>query len=556
MIDKSGYLFITLFIVLAGISVMFSIETSKAQENEIYITSSHPRAVYYYPESCKLWEVLSESFIVRFNSLEALLKKHEDKSLHPHCLEEGQNSQEHLPLTPLTPSLKIIDGDLIQAMSSIDVYIVKIVGEKRFKRLILNPAIFDSYGHLRWDKIKKVPNFTLDQYTTSNLVQQINPDGSIADGRVFQLFPSGDTGIKRHIAITPDEFNKAGGDWDSVYYINSTEAGDNFYITNSPIDDAEEFEEVLEEQEQEIEDGISLNPEPEKGPVTLLPPADSNPSFPDSPIPLGRLELINVSANQTTVTLSWNEIAHAINYKIRYKKTDETNWIESSETIIGEEIKTTTIENLTLGEEYEFQVKAMGDGTSYLDSEWSDSTSPITLLVAVGDLNFGITTASQVYLSWTEVTGAAGYEVEYKNETEDWTTVTVISFEAQVTGLIAGITYTFRVRAKNENVFGAWSSEQDHATLDSLERVDALTFGTTTVSEINLSWDAIAGAADYEVKYRPNGENYISENVIVVGTTARVTDLNAGTTYTFKVRATQGNIRGRWSARYKHSTLE
>lgn len=174
---------------------------------------------------------------------------------------------------------QILDGDIIQAIGDADVYIVKIVGEKRFKRLILNPTIFDSYDHLKWENIKIVSKSTLDMYTLSNVVQEVNPDGSIADVKLFQLFGDGDTGEKRHIQLTYEQFKNAGIDIDSIYYINKTEAGDTFYNTGIAIDDIAEFKEILKgqgirvadgkEQKQEIEDGKSLIPQ--KTPITILP---------------------------------------------------------------------------------------------------------------------------------------------------------------------------------------------------------------------------------------------------------------------------------------------
>ena len=63
--------------------------------------------------------------------------------------------------------------------NDIDIYIVKITGSKLFKRLILNPTIFESYGHLRWEDVISVSPQTLNQYRTSDLVREVYPDGSI-----------------------------------------------------------------------------------------------------------------------------------------------------------------------------------------------------------------------------------------------------------------------------------------------------------------------------------------------------------------------------------------
>jgi len=117
-----------------------------------------------------------------------------------------------MPVSAVT----IVDGDLIRANGGIDVYIVKIVGAKKFKRLILNPDIFNQYGHLKWENIKDVDSSVLDEYTTSTLVRA---DG---DTKVYRLIPNGDVGEKKWVESL-DCFNSKGYDWDSVYTINNFE---------------------------------------------------------------------------------------------------------------------------------------------------------------------------------------------------------------------------------------------------------------------------------------------------------------------------------------------
>jgi hypothetical protein len=135
-------------------------------------------------------------------------------------------------LAPLSvKAATVVDGDIVHsnatnsdgtpALSSLDVYIIKIVGNKTFKRLVLNPQIFASYGHLKWENLKTVSQTEIDGYTTSSLVRV---DG---DTKVYALTPvvGGDTGAKSWVNVTADQFiNGAGSDADSIYTINSTDA--------------------------------------------------------------------------------------------------------------------------------------------------------------------------------------------------------------------------------------------------------------------------------------------------------------------------------------------
>jgi len=129
------------------------------------------------------------------------------------------------PIRPIHATT-IVDGDLIRAENSVDVYIVKIVGTKQFKRLILNPEIFNQYGHLKWENIKNVNQEEVDEYTTSDLVR------AVGDNRVYKLYPNGDTGEKRWIK-TLDDFVGLKYDWDAIYEINNFER--DYYSTGEDL---------------------------------------------------------------------------------------------------------------------------------------------------------------------------------------------------------------------------------------------------------------------------------------------------------------------------------
>lgn len=110
-------------------------------------------------------------------------------------------------------SSSIPEGGLIRAVGDIDVYIVKYVGAKKFKRLILSPSVFNNYGHLKWGDIKDVDRSVTDSFVTSDLVRVVN------DTKVYKLYPFGDIGEKRWVK-TFEAFTRLGFDWDSIYQIN------------------------------------------------------------------------------------------------------------------------------------------------------------------------------------------------------------------------------------------------------------------------------------------------------------------------------------------------
>lgn len=121
----------------------------------------------------------------------------------------------------------IPEGALIRAIGDIDVYIVKYVGSKKFKRLVLSPSVFNNYGHLKWENILDIDRSTVDSFTTSDLVR------AAGDNRVYRLYPSGDTGQKR-LVKNNNVLAKYGLDSDSVYEINSFDRDS--YIEGSALE--------------------------------------------------------------------------------------------------------------------------------------------------------------------------------------------------------------------------------------------------------------------------------------------------------------------------------
>jgi len=134
-----------------------------------------------------------------------------------------------LMIIPLrTNAAELIDGDLIRnpnaaGMAQFDVYIVKIINSKRFKRLIISPHVFESYGHFDknkngtpWDDIVNVNQITMDSYQVSELVKADN------DNKIYRLSSSNfsDMSERELLGESYTDVANLGYDTDSVYIIN------------------------------------------------------------------------------------------------------------------------------------------------------------------------------------------------------------------------------------------------------------------------------------------------------------------------------------------------
>ena len=114
-------------------------------------------------------------------------------------------------VAPNINATQIPEGAIIKTEHNPDVYIIKYKNEKQFKRLVLNPQVFESYGHLRWEDILTVSQSEMDSFVVSDLVRV---DGQ-AD--IYQLVPNGDVGTKIFLSSTAR--------YDLVYTINEVDFG-------------------------------------------------------------------------------------------------------------------------------------------------------------------------------------------------------------------------------------------------------------------------------------------------------------------------------------------
>jgi hypothetical protein len=127
------------------------------------------------------------------------------------------------PTTPTTPTnakpedYNLKEGDLIRAEGDLDIFIINQYG---YKRLFLNPTIFNMYGHLNggWDAVKTVATATRDAFITSTHYRYVNED------KVYHMAVTGeDTGTIHWLNMTGENFLSQGGKSEAIFTINKSE---------------------------------------------------------------------------------------------------------------------------------------------------------------------------------------------------------------------------------------------------------------------------------------------------------------------------------------------
>ena len=269
----------------------------------------------------------------------------------------------------------------------------------------------------------------------------------------------------------------------------------------------------------------------------------------DAPTP--SLLLVNASGGlgpqKQTLQFTFDAIPNATGYKYRY--STDPNFTNDVETVDTTTAGSFTHGNLSAGTTYYFQVKAVGDGVGYVDSDWSTAIFATTSKVNLPAPPVAIQTVGSTALSFNfdAVAGASSYEYRFATTEEGLKTATAKSVSAagtiELSGLSPVTTYYIQVRSIGNNtsyVTSDWSAPVDATTVKialNVPEVDAAAVDSTTLT---FEIDAVANADWYEYEYSTS--RYFTADTTVSGTKTaagafNVDGLSPYTTYYFRAKA-------------------
>ena len=253
--------------------------------------------------------------------------------------------------------------------------------------------------------------------------------------------------------------------------------------------------------------------------------------------------------SQGRPTLKWKAVSGAAKYEVYRARSKDGDYIKYS-TVTGTSYTNTSyIEN---GNTYYYKVRALkSDGTA---GAWSSivavtykQTLPAPTVTGGNDAQ------GRPTLKWNAVTGAAKYEV-YRARSKDgdyikYSTVTGTSY-TNTSYIENGNTYYYKVRAlKSDGTAGAWSSIVSVTYKQTLS-APSVTGGNDAQGRPTLTWNAVSGAAKYEVyRARSKDGDYIKYSTVTGTSYTNTSYIENGNTYYYKVRALDANgAAGAWSS--------
>ncbi|MBS1510555.1 MAG: fibronectin type III domain-containing protein [Bacteroidetes bacterium] len=244
---------------------------------------------------------------------------------------------------------------------------------------------------------------------------------------------------------------------------------------------------------------------------------------------------LNASAiTNTTATVGWTAVAIALSYDVDYKLTSTSTWTNAATATTA---TTVNLSGLTQGTTYDWRVRATCSGGSgnYIAAQFT-TTAPCS---APTGLTSSAITSSSATVSWTAVSGATSYAVDYKlNASSIWTSATgsTTATSVNLTGLSAASLYDWRVNATCASGTTAYTAAQ---------------FTTTAVNTCPGTYDvstngSASGAAlipfntDIKGLINPVGDNDYYKFVISTSGTATITLSTLPADYDLRVYKSNG----------------
>ena len=264
---------------------------------------------------------------------------------------------------------------------------------------------------------------------------------------------------------------------------------------------------------------------------------------------------------QTSATFDWDPVPGAVSYSIQWRYAGGT-WYN----LPGGPFYNTwvNVTGLQPGTAYEWRVRS--NCSSWNQSVWSYPASFTTLgnyyCTAPSWTSTTNISSNAATFSWSSVSGAQGYTVQYRLLNGTWLNVpgSPLNYTSiTVYGLSPNTTYEWRVKTNCSNwQYSEWTYPIQFTTLGAeCYAPQWLYTNNITSSSATFHWDEVWGAVSYSVQWRVAGGTWynlpggpFNNNWVNVG------GLQAGTTYEWRVQTYCGyGNYSYWSNSVSFTTL-
>ena len=239
----------------------------------------------------------------------------------------------------------------------------------------------------------------------------------------------------------------------------------------------------------------------------------------------------------TSATVSWTAVTNALSYDVDYKLTTTSTWTNAATATTAVSVN---IAGLSQGTVYDWRVRASCSGGSgnYVAAQFTTTApcgTPTSLLSSA-------ITSNSATVSWTAVSGASSYAVDYKlNSSGTWTiaTASTTATSVNLTGLTASSLYDWRVSATCASGTSPFAAAQFTSSAVS-----------TCPGIYDVSTNSTPGGAalipfntDIKGLISPSGDNDYYKFVITTGGTATITLTTLPGDYDIRLYSSNGTTQ-------------
>lgn len=248
----------------------------------------------------------------------------------------------------------------------------------------------------------------------------------------------------------------------------------------------------------------------------------------------------NVAKSSCTLdgfTVSWTADPLAESYNLVVSETEFFNtFINPYDLDYRQTNLSKIISGLSAGTKYYYKVRSISQyGNSPFSQTLSTTTPPPAPTVSIIDK-----TATTITVSWDATKSATHYELDYSSDGgSTYTTIeNITSTQHKITGLTENQDYKIRVRAGNEDCgFGQNSTDKDGETGDIPDSPTGAVSSDCTQGGFKVNWNKVEGATQYEITLYKSGTQVTSVFAPENATSTTFSNLEDGTTYTYKIRS-------------------
>lgn len=234
---------------------------------------------------------------------------------------------------------------------------------------------------------------------------------------------------------------------------------------------------------------------------------------------------IRTFASETSIEAVWDSVYGAVYYDMEFNGTIIPDIWDTSY----------TCEGLKPGRQYTLSIRAKN---IYGTSNWSMPINESTVYAGVSvPAVSGIARKNSVTLLWNTVGGEESYDLEVDGEIVEGTSSRTYLHN----NLSPGTQHTYRVRTRNGQDTGEWSSTFTAATLAETPDIPTNVTASSSMTSILVTWDKMADAESYEIE----ADGVVLDNG--TGTAYLHNGLSPDTTHTYRVRAKNLGGYSQWS---------